>query len=607
MADSRGASVGNSAEMYEILPPRLAIKSMRSSGYRDTAHAIAELIDNSIQAGQGVNERTDVEVICVDRVELVKQNQRRRIDRIGVYDNASGMDAATMRVALQFGNGTHLDPDQQHGIGKFGMGLPNASISQCKRVEVWSWQEGECLYTYLDVDEIEKGCMREVPEPKHSAIPDAWRRLIRDDIGPHGTLVVWTRLDRVSWKGSRALLDNAEFIVGRMYRYYIQEKVARIRLVAFADKNGTVEPTDLDRNVRPNDPLYLMSGTNCPSPFENAPAFDAFGDPVEVKVEYGGEEHVVQLRFSVVGQVARQMGGSSPIGKHAAKNQGVSVVRAKRELEMNHSFDNRYDPRERWWGVEVAFEPELDDVFGVTNNKQAATAFYQMDLDEDAKVEGLTPGQFRDQLRENDDPRLVIYEISNQIRRNLKTLREQIQRMMIGARRPGEVVAPPGSAEEIATRATRKRREQLGDRGRSDQEEQMATPERTAELAQELIAEGVDETTATQVAVQAVRSNIKFLFQDAEIPGTSFFDIKSKAGTIIININTRHPASEHLFELLRANNTEPDPPTLKALKLLLTAWARLEDESGDARRQQLEDIRQDWGRLARDFLQEAED
>jgi hypothetical protein len=391
-----------------------------------------------------------------------------------------------------------------------------------------------------------------------------------------------------------------------MYRYFIHEKTARLRLVAFEDSNGTSE-VHVDRDVRPNDPLYLMSGTNCPEPFDKTPAFDSFGDPVGVTVEYEGEEHVVLLRFSVVGQVARQQGGSSVIGRHAAKNQGVSVLRANRELELNHSFDNRYDPRERWWGVEVAFEPALDNVFGVTNNKQAATAFYQMDLDEDARVEGLTPGQFRDQLRANGDPRLVIYEVSNAIRRNLKTLRDQIQRMMIGRRGPGEVVAAPGSAEEIATRATQRRREQLGDRGRSDQDERKPTPERTAVLAKELIDEGVDEARATEVAVQAVRANIKFLFQEAEIPGATFFDVKSKAGTIIININTRHPASGQLFELLKANNSEPDPPALKALKLLLTAWARLEDESGDARRQHLEDIRQDWGRLARDFLQEAED
>jgi hypothetical protein len=114
---------------HEIIPQHLAIKAMRTSGYRDTAHALAELIDNSLQAGEDANTCTQVEVLCLDKTELVTERRRRRIDRIAVYDNASGMDAETLRIALQFGNGRHLARDRQRGIGKFGMGLPNASIS----------------------------------------------------------------------------------------------------------------------------------------------------------------------------------------------------------------------------------------------------------------------------------------------------------------------------------------------------------------------------------------------------------------------------------------------------------------------------------------------
>ena len=62
-----------------------------------------------------------------------------------------------------------------------------------------------------------------------------------------------------------------------------------------------------------------------------------------------------------------------------------------RELELNHSFDSRSDPRDRWWGIEVLFEPELDGVFGVTNNKQAATFFGNLSLEDDAADEGLSP------------------------------------------------------------------------------------------------------------------------------------------------------------------------------------------------------------------------
>ena len=96
---------------HEILPPNLAINSMRSSGYRDTAHALAELIDNSIQAGLIINKLTNVEVICIDKVEMVKERKRQRINEIAVYDNASGMGKDLLRIALQFGNGSNLTED----------------------------------------------------------------------------------------------------------------------------------------------------------------------------------------------------------------------------------------------------------------------------------------------------------------------------------------------------------------------------------------------------------------------------------------------------------------------------------------------------------------
>jgi hypothetical protein len=46
---------------HSIIPASLAIKSMRDNGYNSAAHAIAELIDNSIQ----VKAKT-VHLICID-------------------------------------------------------------------------------------------------------------------------------------------------------------------------------------------------------------------------------------------------------------------------------------------------------------------------------------------------------------------------------------------------------------------------------------------------------------------------------------------------------------------------------------------------------------
>jgi len=506
-------------------------------------------------------------------------------------------------MALQFGNGTHLEDRNQLGIGKFGMGLPNASISQCRRVDVWTWQKGNVIHSYLDMDEIEQGSLREVPEPTKTEIPAPWLQRIREKVEPHGTLVVWSRLDRITWKGSKAFLDNAEFLVGRMYRYFIKEKKATIRLATF-DAESAAPATD--RNVRPNDPLYLMSETCAPAPFDKEPAFEQFGEPETIPVEFRGRRYKVKATFSIVRRPVRDLGGNSAISKDAAKNQGVSVVRAGRELEMNSSFDTHYDPRDRWWGVEVSFPPDLDDLFGVTNTKQAATYFMYRKLEEDAKLENLSPEEYKELLRDADDPRLPLYVLSELIYSRLRTIRDQIERMARGTRRAQDGTPSPGSAEEIATRVTTERRDRFGDRGKSDADESLPSQERARELALELESEGMTEKDASTLADGYVKRNIKFMFQEAEVPGGAVFDVRLKAGVLIIYINTKHPAHQHLFDLLKnEQDDENTSPALKALKLLLAAWARMEDLAGDERRQQLEDTRTDWGRLARDFLLEV--
>jgi hypothetical protein len=347
-----------------------------------------------------------------------------------------------------------------------------------------------------------------------------------------------------------------------------------------------------------------MKDTSAPEPFDQKPAFDYLHQE-ELKVQYQGNEHTIVIKFSVTKAEPRAKGGNSLIGRHAARNQGVSIVRALRELELNRSFDSRSDPVHRWFGVEVLFDPGLDDVFGVTNNKQAATLFTKLNLDEDAKIEGISSSEYRERLKADNDPHLVIYDLSAKISNTIdNVLIPQIKRMREGTRTQGKYGPAPGSAEDLATRATQRRREEVGDRGASDEGEKNPITQREQELEKELVEEGVPETDAKGIVAQVIPSNVKFLFQEAEIPGSFIFDVKSKAGVIIININTRHPARQHLFELLKQENVETDPPTLRALKLLLTAWARVEDEATSApRRRQLEEMRQDWGKMAWDFLE----
>lgn len=583
---------------FPIIPQNLSISAMRSSGYRDTAHALAELIDNAIQAGDETGIRTEVEVICIEEPST---KGRRQISRIAVYDNACGMSKISLRKALQFGNGSRLDKANQKGIGKFGMGLPNSSISQCKRVDVWTWQSGEVHHAYLDVERIQAGALVDVPEPQASEIPKDWLTLIAGDVQEHGTLVVWSELDRISWKQSTTLLRHTEFISGRVYRHFLNDGSVRIRLAAYESKTNA---TIYQSYVRQNDPLYLMAGTNAPEPFNQNPAFVPFGQPIVLNVAYGGSEHPVTIVASICKPETRREGGSKAIGQHAHRNQGVSVVRARRELELNLSFTNSYDTRERWWGVEVQFEPGLDDVFGVTNNKQTATGFTRLSLEDDAFEEGLSVKEYQERLEQDRDPRLAMYRITLEIDKILKSMRTLVATMREGERLHTKRERPENRAEKAATDSVARRRERVGDTGRSDKEEHAPPSDRASALTAGIVQDGVEEEKAQAIAVDYVSKKIKFRFRHADLPGSLIFDVSTAGGVILITLNTRHPVHARLFEALRAEEDGPEGKYAREVLSLVAAWARMEDEAGSEKQLRvLEDTRNQWGRMAMDFFE----
>ncbi|KAF0812244.1 hypothetical protein IGB42_03234 [Andreprevotia sp. IGB-42] len=582
---------------FPVIPQNLSISAMRSSGYRDTAHALAELIDNAIQAGEDSEIRTEIEVICLDETSA---EGRRQTSRIAVYDNACGMDPDLLRKALQFGNGSRLDKAHHRGIGKFGMGLPNSSISQCKRVDVWTWREGLVHHAYLDVQEIQDGKMADVPEPQPSEIPSEWMSLIAGNIQEHGTLVVWSKLDRISWKQSTTLLRHTEFISGRVYRHFINEKTVRIRLAAYENRTRAAV---YESFVRPNDPLYLMPGTNAPEPFNQEPAFVPFGQPLILHVACGGVEHPVTIIASICKPEARLLGGGKAIGQHAQKNQGISVVRSRRELELNHSFTISYDTRERWWGIEVQFDPGLDDVFGVTNNKQFATGFTRLSMEEDAEAEGLKLKDYHERLQADHDPRLAMYRISREIEKLLDSMRAQVKKMREGGRNQAATERTESEAEQAATDSVARRRERVGDTGRSDKDEHAPASERTSALTAGIVQDGVGEDKAQALAVNYVTKKIKFRFRHADVSGFNVFDVSTTGGVILVTLNTRHPVHARIFEALQGEEG-PEAHYARQVLSLVAAWARMEDEApSDKQRRTLEEIRFDWGRMAMDFFE----
>ena len=594
------------------VPAHLAIVAMRDNGYKNTAYAVAELMDNSIQA-----EATYVQLLCAEKEEELATRKTKRLNQIALLDNGKGMDAKVLKMALQFGNGTRLAKDQRKGIGRFGMGLPASSISQCKHVDVWTWQNGieTALHTYLDIDDIKNGLNDTIPEPTSKPLPEIWRRT-GIEFGPTGTLVVWSKLDRLMWSKANTLIENSESLIGAMYRKFLDEGTLKIRLAAFLIDD--LETFTIDKLTLPNDPCYLMAKTTCPAPFNEKPMFNPFGDEFYERkylINFQGETHEVSVRFSIAKDEARanDNAGSTPFGKHASKNIGVSIVRAGRELDLDQSLVIKYDPRERWWGVEIEFPPALDELMGVTNNKQSARNFADvMDLDiESLSNSGKTLDLLIAEMQEEGDPRAPLIEMTNDIKNQVVTMRKLIKEQRRGSGGTGTRRHTNINPEKTATELTNQRK-QDGFVGTSDIDDEKPTEEKEQEIIDELVASGIDQETAEHLAANTTINHLKYLFAKTPLEGDAFFTVRPRGGAINILLNTRHPAYDHLVEVLDEETTNGDVKVLterlekasEGLKLLLMAWARYEDELSAQRKDQAQDARNDWGRVAKSFLKE---
>jgi len=241
-----------------FFPTTLIIQALIDQGFDTASRALAELIDNSIQA-----TATAVHVYCFS--EMVQNNERRgeRITKIAVLDNGIGMDETDLRKALQFGNGTRLGANK--GLGKFGMGLPSASISQCDITEVFSWKNGvdSALKTTLSLPAVKAGTVN-VPWPSKSKIDSDVEKFAKDNLQRTGSLIVWRDLARLVPVRFNALYLQLEHLAGRMYRKHIHSGTVSI----FVHDVYNGEERDV-KSVVPNDPLYLMHPSNTPWPYSD--------------------------------------------------------------------------------------------------------------------------------------------------------------------------------------------------------------------------------------------------------------------------------------------------------------------------------------------------
>ena len=119
-------------------------------------------------------------------------------------------------------------------------------------------------FIYLDVDEIIENDSQELPEPVNKEIPAAMKHLKKDGNSKIGTLVVWTKLDRLNPKRAETLVNHLNGDMCRIFRHYMDDNdqlgEKRNISVGIIDRNGkNIQP---DVFLKANDPSYLLTPNN---------------------------------------------------------------------------------------------------------------------------------------------------------------------------------------------------------------------------------------------------------------------------------------------------------------------------------------------------------
>lgn len=159
------------------------ISSNRSIGY-SMPSAVADIIDNSISA-----DAKNIDLIAPSLTDPV----------LFIVDDGCGMDQDELDIAMTFGGAINCQEDRpKNDLGRFGMGLKTASLSQCTKLEVISKKDGSFVGGCWDLAYIKKN-----DTWNYIVIPDAECRskvkgtFLSDDEITSGTAVIWSHFDRL--------------------------------------------------------------------------------------------------------------------------------------------------------------------------------------------------------------------------------------------------------------------------------------------------------------------------------------------------------------------------------------------------------------------------
>jgi hypothetical protein len=189
------------------------IGSLRSIGYSFET-ALADVIDNSVSA-QAKSIQITLEKISSDHV-------------LSIADDGNGMDRDELIEAMRHGGGGSSRKRLSDDLGRYGLGLKTASLSQCRRLTVASiGKSGTMSVVRWDLDEVERTNEWTMLLPPKTTLA-VFKPIIELRKRRQGTVVLWEAFDLALAGSANAdlaletLLDDARPHLSLVFQRFLK-------------------------------------------------------------------------------------------------------------------------------------------------------------------------------------------------------------------------------------------------------------------------------------------------------------------------------------------------------------------------------------------------
>lgn len=320
----------------------ILMTSMRSMGYTFES-AVADIVDNSISAGA-----TTIDIkFSVDPSESY----------VAICDNGSGMTKEELFDAMKYGSEKKRDGRADTDLGRFGLGLKSASLSQCKKLTVISKKNNE-LHAYLwDLDfvqEKQKWYVIECDNEYISKVP----QVSFLDLVETGTVVVWENFDVIEKESGNvhAELSRQKESISNYLSLIFHRFLNR--------KDGKITIHVNNFELKGLDPfLENHKKTNARRKIE-LPVMASDGVEHTITVQ----PFVLPFQKDLSADDKKLSGGL----ENYRSKQGFYIYRNERLIVWGTWFNRHRDELTKYARIRVDIPNTLDDIWGIDIKKQNA-------------------------------------------------------------------------------------------------------------------------------------------------------------------------------------------------------------------------------------------